>query len=94
VIFDGAVGKTTEHVRRGQVPGSYHPGLKRVIWAMRDALGKITGNRDTGKDSYRFNVLIRLPANADNTVRKDRAEMRNLGFDPNEGNPMQVQPTT
>jgi hypothetical protein len=83
---------TAEDRRKGHIAASKHPKLRNVLWDMRRALAKISGNRDIGEEMFKFTVLIRQAANAERTVREDQQGMKRLGFDSSEGNPIVVQP--
>ena len=82
----------TDASLRGQISGTKLFSVNTIIKAMRIALGKIAGNRDTGSTAWRFTILIRSEKNADYTTKKDRRNVSDLGFDESEGNPLTIRP--
>ncbi|MEH1949465.1 MAG: DUF4157 domain-containing protein [Nostoc sp.] len=93
-LFRQAIRNNSAAARNGQIVGS-KSGIKQVnqlIRDMRDVLGNITGNRDTGNVKWHFNVLIRSSSNADKTTNKDRRSVTALGLEQSRGNPLTIQP--
>ncbi|WP_199302655.1 DUF4157 domain-containing protein [Oscillatoria sp. FACHB-1406] len=77
---------------RGKIIGSKIPEVRQIIKDMRTVLADIAGNRDTGGQEWKFNVVIRSPRNADFTSRKDKQEVENLGLPPSRGNSLKIKP--
>jgi hypothetical protein len=83
---------SSDEAAHGQVVGSAHPGVNAIIRRMRDVLSGITGNRDTGRNAFRFNVVIRSSRNAAFKTRQDQDKLEELGQPWHWGNPLTIQP--
>jgi hypothetical protein len=93
VLFEQAAENNPDAVRNGQIVGSksnIRP-VQQIIRDMREALANIPGNRDSGENRFRFNVVIRSSENARYTTNRDRRNVGALGLPRERGNPLVVQ---
>ena len=95
-LFDEAVEQGAPLRGEGEIVGSQSeiPGFEQLVRDIRDELAKISGNKDSGDEAWKFNIFLRTPANAEEAVAEERADAVAGGLPPERGDPLTIEPPT